>query len=216
MSIQPEHKALVFVAAIAVLGGGVRILRAASGQRPDGAQPALEVQRKAADSAAQAQVTGRRKAGSRRNAESRLARQTSDTGQRKPRRSAAHPDTAGHAQPSPDALLDRPGYVRGKLDLDVATAAQIDSLPGVTPNFARRIVADRMMRGPFLSRDGLRRVEGVGPTFLAKIDTLVTFSGTVVQRNPSDTVIPPKKRKRMPRRGSLDPVAPRSTGFSLP
>jgi hypothetical protein len=54
---------------------------------------------------------------------------------------------------------------------------------------AKRIVADRMMRGPFVTRDGLRRVPGVGPAFLAKIDSLVTFSGTVVQPSASDTVI---------------------------
>ena len=83
-------------------------------------------------------------------------------------------------------LLDRPGYVAGKLDLDVATAAQIDSLPGVTPTMAKRIVADRMRRGPFLNANGLRRVSGVGDMFLLRIDTLVTFSGTMKQSTPSE------------------------------
>ena len=80
--------------------------------------------------------------------------------------------------------------------MDVATAAQIDSLPGVTPLMARRIVADRMARGPFTTVDALRRVSGVGPGFLRKIDTLITFSGTFVQSSVSDTIIPKRRRGR--------------------
>ena len=80
--------------------------------------------------------------------------------------------------------------------MDVATAAQIDSLPGVTPLMARRIVADRMARGPFTTVDALRRVSGVGPAFLRKIDTLITFSGTYVQSSVSDTIIPKRRRGR--------------------
>jgi hypothetical protein len=80
--------------------------------------------------------------------------------------------------------------------LDVASSAQIDSLPGVTPLMAKRIVADRMARGPFLSTDGLRRVIGVGSGFLKRIDTLVTFSGTFVQANASDTIIPKRRKGR--------------------
>jgi competence protein ComEA len=82
------------------------------------------------------------------------------------------------------------------LDLDVATAAQIDSLPGVTPLMARRIVADRIARGPFLSMNGLERVSGVGRLFIQKIDTLVTFSGTYRFPAATDTVIKKRKKKR--------------------
>jgi len=84
-----------------------------------------------------------------------------------------------------------------RLDLDVASAAQIDSLPGVTPLMAKRIVTDRMARGPFMTSDGLRRVIGVGNGFLKRIDTLITFSGTFVQPSVSDSII----KKRRPRRG---------------
>lgn len=80
--------------------------------------------------------------------------------------------------------------------MDVASAAQIDSLPGVTPLMARRIVADRMSRGPFATPDGLRRVIGVGPNFFKRIDTLITFSGTFVQSSASDTIIPKRRKGR--------------------
>lgn len=83
-----------------------------------------------------------------------------------------------------------------RLDMDVASAAQIDSLPGVTPLMAKRIVADRMARGPFLNADGLRRVIGAGAGFLKRVDTLITFSGTFVQGSASDTIIPKRRRGR--------------------
>lgn len=104
------------------------------------------------------------------------------------------------------APLDRAGYVGGKLDLDVATAAQIDLLPGVSAAMAKRIAVDRVRRGPFLSRDGLRRVSGVGPRFLAQIDSLVVFSGTFVGGSASDTIIPPRSAARSTaRRGRAPP-----------
>ena len=61
---------------------------------------------------------------------------------------------------------------------------------------ARRIVIDRTLRGPFVTRDGLRRVTGVGPAFLSKIDSLVTFTGTVTQPSASDTVIARNRKVR--------------------
>ena len=85
--------------------------------------------------------------------------------------------------------------MNGKLDLDVATAAQIDSLPGIAPRIAKRIVADRMELGPFFNSEGLRRV-GLTPAMLRKLDALVTYSGSFSHPSPADTTIPPSKRSR--------------------
>jgi DNA uptake protein ComE-like DNA-binding protein len=181
MSIPSDHKALIFIGAVAVLGAAVRVTRAAAGSG-DVPQPALDHQIQASDSAARA---GRTK-----------ARGKSPRAKARARASQAGPagaDPTGQGRSSP--LLDRSGYVGSRLDMDVATAAQIDSLPGVTPAMARRIVADRMNRGPFLSLDGLRRVSGAGPLFVQRIDSLVTFSGVYRPGTPADTVIP-KRRSR--------------------
>src|SRR5215831_17986202 len=183
--VRSDHKALMFVSTVAVLGAAVRVVRAANGERKPAAQPALERQVNAADSAAHAgrvpqrgtnrsQQQGRGRVGRGRMADS--TRRTRDSTDRA---------TAG--------VLDRPGYIGSKLDLDVATLAQIDSLPGVTPLMARRIVFDRIAHGPFVTRDGLRRVSGVGQIFLSRIDSLVTFSGTVKMPTAADTE-PPRSR----------------------
>ena len=87
----------------------------------------------------------------------------------------------------------------------MATAAQIDSLPGITPALARRIVEDRMRRGPFLGIDGLRRVYGVGPRFIARIDSMVTFSGVFRPGTPADTVIPKRKSRSSRSRRAKNP-----------
>ena len=193
MSISAEHKALVFVGAVAVLGAAVRVTRVAVAGSDAPAQPALEHQIQAADSSAQAGRTKGR---------GRSARTKST---RRPQTGAAAADTGIRSRPS--MQLDRPGYIGNRLDLDVATAAQIDSLPGVTPTMARHIVADRMSHGPFTSLDGLRRVFGAGPRFIQRIDTLVTFSGVVRPATPSDTVIP--KRRGRSRRVTR-PAAPQT------
>jgi len=178
----------MFVSAVAVLGAAVRVVRAARGEPPPTAQPALEHQVSAADSAAKvgraaARGVARGQRGRGRGARGRAA---SDTVKRVR-------DSIARANAGP---LDRRGYVAGKLDLDVATLAQMDSLPGVTPLMARRIVLDRMAHGPFVTRDGLRRVSGVGQVFLSRIDSLITFSGTVKMPSAEDTVPPRARRGR--------------------
>jgi len=194
MAMRSDHKALLFLGVVAVLGAGVRVVRAANGRVATGAQPALEQQSQAADSAARASRGGRAKAKSRGTVAKRDA-----AGRRSPRasRDSISAQASAARARAAGGLLDHPGYIGGKLDLDVASAAQVDSLPGVTPTMAKRIVLDRMKRGPFVTRDGFRRVPGVGPVFVAKIDSLVVFSGTVRFPTDADTVIP---RARRPRR----------------
>jgi DNA uptake protein ComE-like DNA-binding protein len=177
--MRSDHKALFFIGVIAVLGAGVRVVRASASDSRETLQPALDRQERAADSAATAARHKQQSVQPRRQGRGRGAR--------------AHP-SADSAKRVRDSLaranvapVDRRGYVGGKLDLDIATLAQIDSLPGVTPLMARRVVLDRMAHGPFVTRDGLRRVSGVGQVFLSKIDSLITFSGTVKMPSAADT-----------------------------
>lgn len=84
------------------------------------------------------------------------------------------------------------------LDLDIATAGQIETLRGIGPSLAKRIVADRDSLGPFGSLTELQRVKGLGPKLAARIDSSVTFS--LVPRL-SSTATPALKRRRRPSRG---------------
>lgn len=62
----------------------------------------------------------------------------------------------------------------GKLDLNTATAAELDSLPGIGPVLAERIVAYRTAEGPFQSADELDAVPGIGPAIAGELAELVT------------------------------------------
>jgi competence protein ComEA len=59
------------------------------------------------------------------------------------------------------------------LNLNTASAADFDELPGVGPTIAERIVDYRNEHGPFQSVDDLADVKGIGASLLEKIVPLV-------------------------------------------
>jgi competence protein ComEA len=60
-----------------------------------------------------------------------------------------------------------------RVDLNTATAAQLEELPGVGPVLAGRIVAWREEHGRFTSTDELREVSGIGPKTYEALADLV-------------------------------------------
>lgn len=65
----------------------------------------------------------------------------------------------------------------GPMDLDRATADEIEALPGIGPALAARIVAHRDSVGSFGSMDAFCEVRGIGPAMAERLSPLVTFSG---------------------------------------
>ena len=55
------------------------------------------------------------------------------------------------------------------LDLDTATASELDRLPGIGPVLAARIVEQRRLHGRFRSVDELLSVPGIGPRLLERL-----------------------------------------------
>lgn len=54
------------------------------------------------------------------------------------------------------------------LDLNAASASELETLPGVGPRLAQRIVQARATRGGFRSISELDDVRGVGPALIAR------------------------------------------------
>lgn len=75
----------------------------------------------------------------------------------------------------PDGSGGGPGAMRpdGTLDLNAATAADLEELPGVGPVLAERILAWRDSDGPFTEVGQLREVSGIGEKTFQRLAPLV-------------------------------------------
>lgn len=73
------------------------------------------------------------------------------------------------------AAESTPGGVSGGLvNLNQASAATLETLPGIGPVLASRIVAWRDANGPFPSVEVLGEVSGIGPALMSRLAGLVT------------------------------------------
>ena len=66
------------------------------------------------------------------------------------------------------------GAAAGPVSLSSATVEELDTLPGIGPVTAEKIVAWRDAHGPFRSVDDLDAVPGIGPTRVEQLRELVT------------------------------------------
>ncbi len=64
--------------------------------------------------------------------------------------------------------------VAGKVNINTATEAQLDTLPGIGPAKAKSIVAYREANGAFASIEDLIRVNGIGEKTMADLRPLIT------------------------------------------
>ena len=81
------------------------------------------------------------------------------------------PEPEETAAPSQEAA----SVSSGLININTATAAQLDTLPGIGPVLAQRIIDYRQANGPFTSLSQLMLVEGIGEKRLANILPLITI-----------------------------------------
>jgi competence protein ComEA len=73
------------------------------------------------------------------------------------------------------AVLAAPESTNAPLDLNRATADQLESLPGIGAVKAAAILAARDTRGGFESMEELESVRGIGPALVEKLRPLVVL-----------------------------------------
>ncbi|MGV3709982.1 MAG: ComEA family DNA-binding protein [Gemmatimonas sp.] len=159
MPTAAERQALAFLAGVALLGGGARLWMQ---ERPSGDQRAVGAHATTVDGQLNAVDAARGK--------KRSAKRTA----KPPKKSAR-----GTKSPAGDAPL-APVIV----DVDAASAEDLERLPKVGPALAARIVANRDSLGAFGSLEALGEVRGIGPAMLRTLEPLVRFSGRPRQLRP--------------------------------
>jgi competence protein ComEA len=80
------------------------------------------------------------------------------------------------SRPPPAARPSPPPGLSGKLNLNTATAAELERLPGVGPTKARRVLEFRGAHGPFRRVMDLRRVKGFGKKTVDRLAPFLTIS----------------------------------------
>jgi competence protein ComEA len=191
MSPSPsEKKALLFLAGVLFLGGVMRATGAARRvEHADAAsREALRRQIVAAESAAAVERRERSARGERRSGRATRGR-TSGSGAgvgAGVSGDAAGPGAAGRTAvfdaPAPLAPLDR-------VDVDRASAEELERLPRIGSALAARIVDDRERNGPYGSLEALQRVRGIGPAMARQLASTVTFSGTPRPSNAGEASV---------------------------
>ncbi|TDD65846.1 helix-hairpin-helix domain-containing protein, partial [Jiangella aurantiaca] len=81
------------------------------------------------------------------------------------------PEAAPAAPPGAGSSGQTPA---APIDLNTATAAELESLPGIGPALAGRILEWRAQNGRFTTIDELREVAGIGEQRFAQLEPLVT------------------------------------------
>lgn len=89
-------------------------------------------------------------------------------------------DLAAHRSAS--AAAGRPLAPGERLDPNLASAADLDRLPGIGMRLAKEIVADRELRGFFGSAQDLDRVSGIGPATVRRLEPLLRFGHRAAER----------------------------------
>ncbi len=63
----------------------------------------------------------------------------------------------------------------GKININTATAAELDKLPGIGAVLSQRIIDYRVKNGPFRTLDDVRKVSGLSKSVVDKLKDLITF-----------------------------------------
>lgn len=78
-----------------------------------------------------------------------------------------------HARLSPPPAKVTKAKPISRVDVNHANAMALQTLPGIGPTLAQRIITHRNTNGPFAETSGLLEVDGIGPKRFDKIEPWV-------------------------------------------
>ena len=97
---------------------------------------------------------------------------------------AAHPHAAAAAQQTAGARAAAKPPTTGVVNLNTASATQLEALPGIGAKTAARIIEYRQKNGPFKKIEELMNVRGVGEKNFLKLKAQITIAAAKAEPNP--------------------------------
>jgi competence protein ComEA len=88
--------------------------------------------------------------------------------------SSSQPEASQTESASPDSQNPPSTGVSDLININTATLEELDSLPGIGPTIAQRIIDYRAQNGPFSAIEDLMNVSGIGPSTFEKLKDLIT------------------------------------------
>lgn len=76
------------------------------------------------------------------------------------------------------------------ININTASEAELDKLPGIGAVKAKAIVEERKKNGPFKSIEDIKRVKGIGDATLEKLKSEITVTGTSTSAAPKAAAKP--------------------------
>lgn len=71
-------------------------------------------------------------------------------------------------------IIDTSHINAGRVNINIASALELDALPGIGPTTAQAIVDYRLLHGPFEFIQDIQKVPGIGPATFERIKDFIT------------------------------------------
>lgn len=102
-----------------------------------------------------------------------------------------------------------------KVDLNTATAADLEALPGIGPTYARRIIEYRQQRGPFTDISQIKEVQGIGESLYARISDRLTVGEEIPEQVPTEEAKPSAEQVELPEEEIAPEIGAAKPAFAI-